>query len=146
MSHFERPHRQYLISTDPDRLDLDIIHRWISEESYWARGRSRKTVVAAVQASLNFGVYTEAGEMVGAARVVTDSATFAWLCDVFVLDEHRGHGLGKALVAAAVEHPQLADLQRIILATSDAHKLYAPYGFELMAHPERWMERNRPVS
>ena len=146
MSHFERPHRQYLISTDPDRLDLDIIHRWISEESYWARGRSRKTVVAAVQASLNFGVYTEAGETVGASRVVTDSATFAWLCDVFVVDEHRGHGLGKALVAAAVEHPQLVDLQRIILATSDAHKLYAPYGFELMTHPERWMERNRPVS
>jgi N-acetylglutamate synthase-like GNAT family acetyltransferase len=102
--------------------------------------------VASVQASLNFGAYAPTGEMVGAARVVTDYATFGWLCDVFVLDQHRDRGLGKALVAAVVEHPQLADLQRIILATSDAHDLYSPYGFDLMANPERWMERNRPVS
>jgi len=141
-------HRQngYLISTDPDLLDLDVIHRWISEESYWAPGRSRQTVAASVQASLNFGVYADDGEMVGAARVVTDFATFGWLCDVFVIDEHRGRGLGKALMAAVADHPELAGLQRIILATSDAHQLYARYGFELMANPERWMERTRPVS
>ena len=142
----ERQHDGYVISTDPDRLDLEVIHRWISEESYWAKGRSHETVVASVQASLNFGAYAETGEMVGAARVVTDYATFGWLCDVFVLDEHRDRGLGKALVAAVIEHPQLANLQRIILATADAHELYADYGFDLMASPERWMERNRPVS
>ena len=141
-------HRQngYLISTDPDLLDLDVIHRWISEESYWAPGRSRQTVAASVQASLNFGVYADDGEMVGAARVVTDFATFGWLCDVFVIDEHRGRGLGKALMAAVADHPELAGLQRIILATSDAHQLYTRYGFELMANPERWVERTRPVS
>lgn len=141
-------HRQngYLISTDPDLLDLDVIHGWISEESYWAPGRSRQTVAASVKASLNFGVYADDGEMVGAARVVTDFATFGWLCDVFVIDEHRGRGLGKALMAAVADHPELAGLQRIILATSDAHQLYARYGFELMANPERWMERTRPVS
>jgi GNAT superfamily N-acetyltransferase len=142
----ERHHDGYVISTDPDRLDLDVIHHWISKESYWAKGRSHETVVASVQASLNFGAYAPTGEMVGAARVVTDYATFGWLCDVFVLDEHRDRGLGKALVAAVVEHPRLADLQRIILATGDAHDLYSPYGFDLMANPERWMERNRPVS
>ena len=141
----ERRHDGYAISADPDRLDLDVIHRWISEESYWARGRSQETVAASVRASLNFGAYAGTGEMVGAARVVTDYATFGWLCDVFVLDAHRGRGLGKALVAAVVEHPTLADLQRIILATADAHELYAPYGFDLTANPERWMERRHPV-
>jgi GNAT superfamily N-acetyltransferase len=142
----EHRHNGYLISTDPDLLDLDVIHSWISEESYWAPGRSRQTVAASVQASLNFGVYADDGEMVGAARVVTDFATFGWLCDVFVIDEHRGRGLGKALMAAVADHPELAGLQRIILATADAHQLYARYGFELMANPERWMERTRPVS
>lgn len=146
MSHFEAGHAGYLISTDPDRLDLDVIHHWISEESYWAPGRSRQTVAASVQTSLNFGIYADDGEMVGAARVVTDFATFGWLCDVFVIDEHRGRGLGKALMAAVADHPELTGLQRIILATADAHQLYARYGFELMANPERWMERTRPVS
>jgi GNAT superfamily N-acetyltransferase len=142
----EHRHSGYLISTDPDLLDLDVIHRWISEESYWASGRSRQTVAASVQASLNFGVYADDGEMVGAARVVTDFATFGWLCDVFVIDEHRGRGLGKALMTAVADHPELTGLQRIILATADAHQLYARYGFELMANPERWMQRTRPVS
>jgi len=142
----EHRHNGYLISTDPDRLDLDVIHRWISEESYWAPGRSRQTVERSVAASLNFGVYADDGEMVGAARVVTDFATFGWLCDVFVIDEHRGRGLGKALMAAVADHPALTGLQRIILATADAHQLYARYDYELMANPERWMERTRPVS
>ncbi len=142
----EHRHNGYLISTDQNLLDLDVIHRWISEESYWAPGRSRQTVAASVQASLNFGIYADDGEMVGAARVVTDFATFGWLCDVFVIDEHRGRGLGKALMAAVADHPELTGLQRIILATADAHQLYARYGFELMANPERWMQRTRPVS
>jgi N-acetylglutamate synthase-like GNAT family acetyltransferase len=146
MSHSESRQAGYTISTDPGLLDADVIHRWLSTKSYWAKGRSRKTVERSVAASLNFGVYTEAGEMVGAARVVSDFATFGWLCDVFILDEHRGRGLGKALMTAVAEHPKLTDLQRIILATADAHDLYARHGFELMANPERWMERTRPVS
>jgi N-acetylglutamate synthase-like GNAT family acetyltransferase len=146
MSHFEASHAGYTISTDPDLLDIGVIHRWLSTESYWAEGRSRETVERSVAASLNFGIYAEGGEMVGAARVVTDFATFGWLCDVFVLDAHRGGGLGKALMAAIAEHPRLTDLQRIILATADAHELYARHNFELMAKPERWMERVRPVS
>lgn len=146
MSHFERRHRQYLISTDPDRIDIDVIHHWISEKSYWAAGRSRKIVEASVDASLNFGVYTDSGAMIGAARVVTDFSTFGWLCDVFVLDDHRGRGLGKALMSAVVEHPHLSGMQRMILATADAHELYRAYGFEAMESPERWMERTRPVS
>jgi len=146
VKHLERHHDGYIISTDPERLDLEVIHHWISTESYWAAGRSRRTVEASVEASLNFGIYTDSGEMVGAARVVTDFATFGWLCDVFVLDAHRGRGLGKALISAVVEHPDLSGLQRMILATADAHELYSGYGFEPMDSPERWMERNRPVS
>lgn len=146
MSLLEADHAGYTISTDPDRLDLDVIHRWLSEESYWATGRTRNTVERSLANSLNFGVYTADGETVGFARVVTDFATFGWLCDVFVLDEHRGRGLGTALMKAVAEHPQLTDLQRIILATGDAHELYARYGFELMANPKHWMERIRPVS
>lgn len=146
MKNFERHHDGYIISTDPERLDLGVIHRWISTESYWAAGRSRQTVEASVAASLNFGLYTDSGEMVGAARVVTDLATFGWLCDVFVVDDHRGRGLGKALVSAVVEHPNLSGLQRMILATADAHDLYAGYGFESMDSPEHWMARTRPIS
>ncbi len=142
----EHLHNGYLISTDPDLLDLDVIHRWISEESYWAPGRTRNTVKRSLANSLNFGVYTADRETVGFARVVTDFATFGWLCDVFVLEEHRGRGLGTALMKTVAEHPQLTNLQRIILATGDAHELYARYGFELMTNPKHWMERTRPVS
>lgn len=141
----ERRHDEYVISTDPDRLDVDLIHRWLAEESYWARGRSREAVADAVAASLNFGAFAPSGEMVGAARVVTDFATFGWLCDVFVIEEHRGRGLGRELVAAVVEHPRLTDLQRMILVTGDAHELYTRYGFTAMAHPDRWMEPTGPV-
>ncbi|MEE9299098.1 MAG: GNAT family N-acetyltransferase [Acidimicrobiia bacterium] len=146
MTHLERHHEEYLISTDPALLDIEVIHRWISEKSYWAAGRSRPTVEASVANSLNFGVYTKSGELVGAARVVTDGATFGWLCDFFVLAEHRGRGLGKALMEAVVDHPDLRTLQRLILATADAHGLYERYGFEVMAHPERWMEKEGPIS
>jgi len=142
MEHVERAHDGYLISSDPARLDLDLIHRWLSEDSYWARGRTRETVERSVPPSVNFGAYTADGEMVGAARVVTDFATFGWLCDVFVLDEHRGRGLGIALVEAVVTHPDLRHLKRMILATADAHSLYERFGFEPMGDPEgKWMIR-----
>ena len=139
---FERRHGDYVISTDPARLDLDIIHRWLSEESYWARGRTREAVERSIPPSLNFGAYTPSGQMVGSARVVTDFATFGWLCDVFVVDAHRDRGLGVALVEAAVTHPDLANLERMILATADAHTLYERFGFEPMGDPEgKWMIR-----
>lgn len=131
------------ISTDPNRLDVDLIHRWLSEESYWAGGVSREIVARAIDNSLCFGVYLE-GRQVGLARVVTDRATFAWLADVFILDSYRGRGYGKALIAAVVAHPELRGLRRLLLATRDAHGLYAQYGFTPVA-PERFMERRGPA-
>lgn len=145
MTYAERRHDGYVISTDPDRLDTGVIHRWISEESYWAPGRSRTTVETSVGRSLNFGVYAATGEMVGAARVVTDGSTFGWLCDVFLLDGHRGRGIGKALLEAVLDHPDVFGLQRLILATADAHGLYETYGFEVLPHPERWMVKEGPI-
>jgi GNAT superfamily N-acetyltransferase len=142
----ERSHGEYLISTDPTLLDLDLMRRWLAEESYWAKGRTLDTVELAVAHSLNFGAYAPSGEMVGGARVVTDFATFAWLCDVFVVESHRGTGLGKALVATAVEHPRLKDIKRFALATADAQGLYRQYGFEDLDHPERWMVRRGPTA
>ncbi len=132
----------YVISTDSDDFDLDVFHRWISEQSYWANGRTRETTEAAVANSLVFGAYSSEGTMVGAARVVTDCATFGWLCDLFVIEGHRGNGLGRALVEAVVLHPCLYDTKRIILATGDAHGLYEQYGFKELGRPERWMEYN----
>jgi GNAT superfamily N-acetyltransferase len=119
----------YLISTDRARLDLDAIHTYLSTEAYWALGRSAEQVARAIENSLPFGLYHGA-DQVGFARVVTDSATFGWLADVYVLAEHRGHDLGKALVEAVLEHPDVRRLPRMMLATLDAHGLYERYGFE----------------
>ena len=127
------------ISTDPDRLDLDVIHRWLSEKSYWAQGRPRELMQRSFDNSICFGVYL-GDRQVGFARVVTDRATFAWLADVFILDEYRGRGYGKALVAAVLAHPELQGLRRWLLATKDAHGLYAQNGFT-PTPPERFMER-----
>ena len=127
------------ISTDLDRLDPEMIHRFLSEQSYWARGRSREVMQRAFDNSICFGAYL-GDQQVGFARVVTDRATFAWLADVFVLDEFRGRGYGKALVGAVLEHPDLQGLRRWLLATKDAHGLYAQYGF-VPVPPDRFMER-----
>lgn len=126
------------ISTDADRLDLDMIHRWLSEESYWAQGRPRELMQRSFDNSICFGAYLE-DRQVGFARVVTDRTTFAWLADVFILDEYRGRGYGKALVAAVLAHPELQGLRRWLLATKDAHGLYAQSGF-VPVPPERFME------
>ncbi len=131
------------ISTDRARLDLPAIHRYLSEESYWARGRTYETVCQATSNSLCFGVYGPEGAQAGLARVVTDYATFAWLCDVFILAPHRGRGLGKWLVQTIVGYPPLAGLRRILLATADAHGLYRHYGFRGLTAPEKWMELTR---
>jgi GNAT superfamily N-acetyltransferase len=128
----------YLISSDRARLDLDAIHMYLSEQSYWARGRSFEQIARGVENSLPFGLYRGAAQ-VGFARVVSDWATFGWLADVYVLPEDRGHGLGKALVEAVLEHPAVRDLPRVMLATEDAHGLYERYGFGPLARPERYL-------
>jgi GNAT superfamily N-acetyltransferase len=134
----------YALSTDPARLDLPAIHRFLSEEAYWAKGRTYDTVCQAVAHSLCFGVYAPAGAQAGLARIVSDYATFAWLCDVFILPGQRGRGLGKWLIETVVAYPPLAGLRRMLLATSDAHELYRRYGgFRTLSAPEKWMERVR---
>ncbi len=130
----------FIISTDPARLDVAAVHRYLSQESYWARHIPRETVERAVANSLNFGLYAPDGRQAGFARVVTDRATFAWLCDVFVLPEFRGRGLSKALVGAVLAHPDLQNLRRHLLATFDAHTLYQRFGYEPLDRPDRWLE------
>ena len=134
----ERSLGAYLISTDPGRLDLDAIFAYLSGESYWAKGRPRDQIVRGIENSLPFGVYLDDSQ-VGFARIVTDYATFAWLADVYVLEEHRGQGLGKALVEAVVAHPAVRGLPRLLLATVDAHGLYEQYGFQPLHRDERFM-------
>jgi len=135
----------YSFSTDKSLLDIPLVHGYLAGSSYWAGGRPLEAVKKSIEHSLCFGVFSSAGAQVGFARVVTDYSTFAWLCDVFILEGHRGSGLGKRLVEAVTSHPDLAGIRRILLATRDAHSLYSRYGsFVQLAHPERWMERLSP--
>ena len=130
----------YEISTDPERLDIDAIHAFLSTEAYWSPGVSRAVVERSIAGSLPFGVYVAgSGEQVGFARVVTDTATFAWIADVYVVAEHRGRGLGKRLVEAILSEPELQGLRRWLLATADAHELYRRFGFDAVVRPERFM-------
>jgi GNAT superfamily N-acetyltransferase len=128
----------YRISTDPSELHLSVIHGYL-ERSYWAAGIPEEVVRRSIENSLCFGVYRDT-EQVGFARVVTDRATFAYLADVFVLEEHRGRGIGKWLVEAILSHPDLRGLRRWMLATRDAHELYRRYGFSELGRPEIFME------
>ncbi|TGD81456.1 GNAT family N-acetyltransferase [Hymenobacter wooponensis] len=134
----------FTISTDPTKLDVTVIHRYLSQESYWAKGIPLETVQRAIANSLNFGVYAPSGQQVAYARVVTDKATFAWLCDVFVLPEFQGRGIGKQLQTAIWAHPELQGQRRYLLATLDAHGLYRQFGFQDLAAPERYLEIRRP--
>jgi len=122
-----------------DRLDLDRIYHWLSTDAYWAKGRSREKIERAIANSLNFGAYDASGAQVGFARVVTDQATFAWLCDVYVTPAARGQGIATKLVRAALDHLEPYELTRVLLATLDAHPLYAKLGFQPLAYPQRWM-------
>lgn len=141
MEPFELESDGCTISTDKTKLDVAAIHEFLSERSYWAAGRPRSVIERSIANSLCFGVY-DGEKQAGFARVVTDYATFAWLCDVFILEDYRGRGLGKWLVEAVISHPALAGLRRICLATYDAHELYRRYGgFELLPAPENWMVR-----
>ena len=128
----------YEISTDPARLDLDVIHGYL-REAYWSPGVPRDVVERSIARSLCFGLYAPDGAQAGFARVVTDVATFAWIADVFVLDPHRGRGLGVWLMETVLAHPDLQGLRRIVLATKDAHELYERFGFVPLPTPERWM-------
>ena len=128
------------VNTDKDRLDIEMIHRFLSTEANWGRGISRETVERAIAGSLCFGGFID-GRQVAFARVVTDGATFAYLADVFVLSEHRGRGYSKVLMAAVMAHPQLQGLRRFSLVTSNAHGLYAGFGFAAPARPQNLMEK-----
>ncbi|MFK4147863.1 GNAT family N-acetyltransferase [Streptomyces sp. NPDC004065] len=130
----------YEISTDPARIDAGRVHRWLSTDAYWALGRPLGKQRRAMEGSLNFGVFdTLSGEQVAYARVVTDHATFAWLCDVYVDPAVRGKGLGTALVGAVREHLRPCGLRRIMLATHDAHGVYEKLGFRPLERPGQWM-------
>jgi GNAT superfamily N-acetyltransferase len=130
----------YEISTDADRIDVDRVHRWLSTDAYWAMGRPREKQERAIAGSLNFGVYdTVSGDQVAYARVVTDRATFAWLCDVYVDRSVRGRKIGTALVGAVRDHMEPYGLRRILLATHDAHGVYEKLGFRALARPEQWL-------
>jgi GNAT superfamily N-acetyltransferase len=142
---------EYLISEDPSKLDLDLIHKFLSEHSYWAGGIPRDVVARSIANSLCFGVYALGSanpdsdwRQVGFARVTTDRATFAYLGDVFILPEHRGQGLSKRLMGAILAHPDLQGLRRWMLATADAHELYCRFGFAALSQPDRFMQRHDP--
>jgi GNAT superfamily N-acetyltransferase len=129
---------QYWITTDTQKLDLNAIHAYLSR-SFWAEGIPKETMAKAIVNSLCFGLF-DGADQVGLARVVTDRATFAYLCDVYVLETHRGRGLGKWLIEVVMAHPDLQGLRRFQLVTRDAHGLYSRHGFATPLHPERHME------
>jgi GNAT superfamily N-acetyltransferase len=133
---------EYIISTDKHLLDIPAIHSFLTT-SYWAEGIPFETVKKSIEYSLNFGVY-KAGEQVGFARVITDYATYAYIGDVYILEDFRGHGLGKWLMQAIANHPDLQGLRRWTLLTRDAHELYRKTGFMESQNPERYMEKTDP--
>ncbi len=141
LSEWERG--EIIIRTDVSFLQIDMIHKFLSEESYWAKERTREQTQRAIENSLSFGVY-KGEKQIGFARVVTDYATFAYIGDVFILNEFRGRGISKWLMETIVNHPDLQNLRRWILATRDAHALYEKFGFTELKVPERWMEKTAP--
>ncbi len=141
---FERSHTDgYVLSDDPARLDFDAVHAFLTG-SYWSPGIPRETVERAAAGSLTVGLYASGGAQIGYARVVTDRATFAYLADVYVLDAHRGRGLGRWMVEQILAHPELRGLRRWLLTTQDAHGLYERLGFVRAPFPERFMTIDRP--
>jgi len=153
----EQRRGEYVISTNPRRLDLDVIHGFLTN-CYWAKGIPRDVVARSIEHSLCFGIYDEGGEklprlakearrgapQIGFARVISDFATFAYIGDVFVLESYRGRGLGKWMMECIMHHPALQGFRRWILATRDAHGLYSQFGFTQLKSPERYMELHQP--
>lgn len=130
----------YLVSDDVSLIDVAWVHDWLANRAYWALGRSYDTVAASIAGSLSFGLYAADATQAGFARCVTDGATFAWLCDVFVHPAHERRGLGSFMVESALAHPRLAGV-RVVLATAPERTLYRRLGFVPLARPERWLER-----
>ena len=139
---FERSQSEFTVSTDPQRVDLDLVHGFLTQ-CYWAAGIPREVVRRSIENSLCFGIYSGRKQL-GFARVITDYATFAYVADVFVLESHRGRGLSKFLMECIMQHPELQGLRRWSLATADAHGLYSQFGFKPVKKPEMWMEIHSP--
>jgi GNAT superfamily N-acetyltransferase len=139
----EQRRGEFLISTDPRRLDLHVVHDFLTN-CYWAKGIPLEVVERSIQHALCFGIYDGSGRQVGFARVVSDFATVAYLGDVFVLESHRGHGLGKWMMEFVIEHPALQGMRRWILLTRDAHGFYKQFGFSALKSADRYMELHRP--
>jgi N-acetylglutamate synthase-like GNAT family acetyltransferase len=135
---FEARREGFTISTDPARLDIDAVCDFLTR-AYWANTRPRERTERAIQNSLVFGVY-EGERQIGLARVVTDYSIFAYLCDVFIHEDYRAHGLGKWLIQTILDHPDLKDMRRWVLVTNDAHGLYKQFGFTSIEDPEHWMQ------
>jgi GNAT superfamily N-acetyltransferase len=138
-----RKNQNFLISNDNTLLQIDVIHKFLSQESYWAKDRSLEKTKIAIENSLCFGVYCE-GKQIGFARVVSDFATFAYIGDVFILEDFRGKGLSKWLMEVIISHEDLQGLRRWVLATRDAHGLYQQFEFSGLKFPDRWMEKTAP--
>jgi len=139
----EQRRGEFLVSTDPRRLDLGLVHQFLTN-CYWAKGIPREVVERSIQHALCFGIYDGSGAQVGFARVVSDFSTVAYLGDVFVLESHRGRGLGKWMMQCILAHPALEGMRRWILVTRDAHGLYKQFGFTALQSAERYMELHRP--
>jgi len=133
---------RFLISTEKEKLDIDFIHSFLTR-SYWAKGIPREIVIKSIEGSICFGVF-DAEKQIGFARMITDKATFAYLADVFIDEQYRGRGLSKWLMEVIMSHPDLQGLRRILLATRDAHGLYAQFGFTPLTHVDRWMQVHHP--
>lgn len=133
----------FRVSTDRNELDFDVIYQFISQ-SYWAKGIPKSTMQKALDHSLCFGVFSAEQQQVGFARLITDYATFAYLSDVFIVDQYRGRGLSKFLIETVVSHPDVQGLRRMMLATSDAHGLYAQYGFKPIEQAQTFMQVWQP--
>ena len=132
----------FTISTEKEKMDIDLIHSFLNR-TYWAEGISKEIIRRSIEGSLCFGVF-ENDKQIGFARMITDKATFAYLADVFIIEEYRGHGLSKWLMEVIMSHPDLQGLRRIMLATRDAHELYKKFGFTPLNNVDRWMHIHNP--
>lgn len=135
--------QELTISNDKADLDIELVYTFLSQETPWAKGMPRETFERAIAGSMCFGGYID-GRQIAFARLITDEATFAYLCDVFVLPDYRGQGHASALMKHVFASPSLQGLRRIVLVTTDAHRVYEPHGFTGLATPERYMELHNP--
>lgn len=131
----------FYVSTDKSKLDLDLIVEFLNNKSYWAKTRSKSTMEKSISNSFCFGVFDKDDQQIGFARVITDFAVFAWLLDVFILEEYQGNGIGKMLMQEIMSHKDLQEIRRWGLGTNDAHSLYTKFGFSSLSTPSNMMEK-----